>query len=295
MFNKVIVGIDELTHGRDALALATRLASEDGQLLLAHVFFDGTERTRRANVSRSRGELQFARRLLADARDALGRDAELCPVPSASVGTGLHMLAEHRRADLIVVGSAERGPIGRLLHGDDLRDALEGAPCAVAVAPRAYADRVHRIDTVAIGYDGTVEATHALSVGREFAAERDGHVVVCEVVPRSPQGFAEARHRSEEEISRELSGVRARLQALGDDLEVHAAYGDPAEELAFYGARVDLLIVGSRNFGKPGSLRHGRTTMQLGMLARCPLIVLPRPVTGAEGHPMIGSEGRLVA
>jgi nucleotide-binding universal stress UspA family protein len=114
-------------------------------------------------------------------------------------------------------------------------------------------------------------------------------VVVCEVVQPSPCGFAEARHPNEDEIRRQLDGARERLQSLGDDLDVHAAFGHPAEELAFYGARSDLLIVGSRNFGQPGQLRHGRTTLQLGMLARCPLIVLPRPVTGSE-RPLASSQ-----
>ena len=36
---------------------------------------------------------------------------------------------------------------------------------------------------------------------------------------------------------------RARALAALGDVEPHAAYGEPAEELALYGASVDLLIV----------------------------------------------------
>jgi len=66
------------------------------------------------------------------------------------------------------------------------------------------------------------------------------------------------------------------------DVEAHAAYGDPAEELALFGASVDLLIVGSRGYGPIGRLVHGSTSQRLVRLARCPVLVLPRNVAGAE-------------
>ena len=40
-----------------------------------------------------------------------------------------------------VVSSSGRGLLGRVTVGDDTRAALDGAPCAVAVAPAGYADR----------------------------------------------------------------------------------------------------------------------------------------------------------
>lgn len=50
----------------------------------------------------------------------------------------------------------------------------------------------------------------------------------------------------------EVQEAVERILALGD-VEPHAAYGEPAEELALPGASVDLLIVGSRNYGPPGT------------------------------------------
>ena len=66
-----------------------------------------------------------------------------------------------------------------------------------------------------------------------------------------------------------------RIAALGG-VEPHAAYGQPAEELALYSASLDLLIVGARGYGAVGRLIHGTTSQQLAHTARCPLLVLTR-------------------
>jgi nucleotide-binding universal stress UspA family protein len=51
----------------------------------------------------------------------------------------LHELAELTDADLLVIGSSRRGLLGRALIGGDTRAALNGASCAVAIAPPATA------------------------------------------------------------------------------------------------------------------------------------------------------------
>ena len=43
-----------------------------------------------------------------------------------------------------------------------------------------------------------------------------------------------------------------------------------------YSASLDLLIVGSRDYGPIGRLVHGSTSQQLARMARCPLLVLTR-------------------
>jgi len=48
-------------------------------------------------------------------------------------------LAQERAADLIVVGSSRHAFLGRILLGDDARESLDGAPCAVAIAPHEFA------------------------------------------------------------------------------------------------------------------------------------------------------------
>jgi Universal stress protein family len=52
--------------------------------------------------------------------------------------------------------------------------------------------------------------------------------------------------------------------------------GGAAEELALYGASLDLLVIGSRGYGPVGRLVHGSTSRQLARAARCPVLVLAR-------------------
>ena len=72
-----------------------------------------------------------------------------------------------------------------------------------------------------------------------------------------------------------------RIAGLGG-VEPHAAYGQPAEELALYSASLDLLIVGARGYGPVGRLIHGSTSQQLAHTARCPLLVLTRAAYAIE-------------
>lgn len=81
------------------------------------------------------------------------------------------MLAEATGADLLVVGSSRRGLLGRVLLGDDTRAALNGAPCAVAVAPSGYCQEPDLMREIPVGCNASAESEHALTVARSFADE----------------------------------------------------------------------------------------------------------------------------
>jgi len=83
-------------------------------------------------------------------RDALGG-----PVVRASISPGesdpadgLRELAVEHRAQLLVVGSSHRGPVGRIFPGSVGRKLLRGAPCPLAIAPRGFAGRPHALEAV---------------------------------------------------------------------------------------------------------------------------------------------------
>jgi nucleotide-binding universal stress UspA family protein len=282
MFDKIIVGIDGLSGGRDALVLAKELAGDAGEIALTHVFIESQLPARGSPGVFQAGEREHSRELLEAVRSESGLDAKLYPVASYFTGRGLHELAEQIGADLIVVGSSRRGLIGRVFQGDDMRAALNAAPCAVAVAPSGYAERSSILAEIGVGYDGSPESQHALSVARQLAAEHGARVSAFEAVSPPPSSFTDAHHPDQATLEAEVKEARERLAALGD-VDAHAAYGEPAEELTLYGASVDLLIVGSRGYGPLGRLIHGRTSLQLAHSARCPLLVLPR--AGAPDGP----------
>jgi len=281
MFRKVIVGVDGHSGARDAVALAKDLAAGDGKLALANVRRADRTRDRHASGALTPDEDQRATWILSAARREAGIEAALLVVGSPSVGQGLHELAELHRADLLVVGSNGLGRVGRVMLGDDTRDALNGVRCAVAVAPAGYAERTAWLGEIGVGYDGSPESEDALSVARQLATDRGARLSAFEAVSLSRDG------RGTDGVHYELvDEARARIAALGD-IEPHAAYGDPAEELAMYGASVDLLVVGSRGYGPLGRLVHGSTSQVLARTARCPLLVLTR---GAAAQALSDSE-----
>ncbi len=295
MFTNVIVGVDGEQGGRDAIALAKNLLSAGGELTVAHVHLGdpGFARDTRMALADAERERSFA--LLQAAANELGVEATRLSVVSSSIGRGLHELAERQNADLLVVGSCRRGLIGRVFVGDDTRAELNGAPCAVAIAPAGQADQPTLQREIGVGYDGSPESEHALAVARELARERGAKLSAFEAVSIPSRFFASGTGTLVEAIPDYVERARAQIAALGG-VEPHAAYGIVAEELALYSASLDLLVVGSRSYGPLGRLIHGSTSQRLARTARCPLLVLTRGApAGRTVNPAENGQASVVA
>ncbi|HTU78430.1 MAG TPA: universal stress protein [Solirubrobacteraceae bacterium] len=265
MFENTLIGVDGGWGGRDAIALARSLSGADARLTLAYV-----------HSGEVAEEMQDCEALLERERALAGVQAELRGVVAPSPGRGLHKQAEGQGADLLVVGSCSHGVFGRAMLGDDTRAALNGAPCAVAVAARGFAERPARIARVGVGYDGSPESAAALVCARELAAASGARVHAQEVIPPPPVSFAglvtPAIGGYIEEMLRE---AQARMSKLAD-VEARAVYGLAGEELAAFGEKLDLLVVGSRGYGPVRRLVSGCTSDYLERHARCSLLVLAR-------------------
>jgi nucleotide-binding universal stress UspA family protein len=274
MFKQIVVGVDGREGGDDAVALAKLIVAEDGQLTLAHVFGGDAHAHRGAGAAYAVSEGERAAALLETVREQAGVEAHLRWRGSSSVGRGLHEFCDVVGADLLVVGSSRRGLLGRVLIGDDTRAALNGAQCAIAIAPTNYSQRPRAIREIGVGYDGSPESERALSVARTLGARFGARLSAFEAVSL-PTYALTGPGAVENTPERLVQDARERIAALGGT-EPHAAYGQPAEELALYSASLDLLIVGSRGYGPTGRLIHGSTSQQLAHTARCPLLVLTR-------------------
>jgi nucleotide-binding universal stress UspA family protein len=275
MFGHVLVGVDEHEGSRDAITLGRKLLAPDGELTLAHVYAGDPHVYRSTSAAYEAAEQDRALELLGRAREELGLDVSLRAGGAPSVGRGLHELAEQQEADLLVVGSTRRGLFGRVLISDDTRAALNGAPCAVAVAPAGYAHEPVVMREVGVGYDGSPESAHALELARELASGFGAKLSAFTAVSASARAFAPGELLLSEVIAQLVGQALEDIGALGG-VEPHAAYGEAAEELALYSASLDLLVVGSRGYGPLGRLVHGSTSLRLARTARCPLLVLPR-------------------
>jgi nucleotide-binding universal stress UspA family protein len=213
-------------------------------------------------------------------RGETGVEAHLRCYRSSSVGRGLHELCEVIGADLLVVGSSRRGLLGRVLIGDDTSVALNGAPCAIAIAPSNYSQQPGMTREIGVGYDGSPESEHALSVARTLAVAWAAKLSALEAVSLPSYAFV-GPGAADNAPQCLVEDALERIAGLGG-VEPHAAYGQPAEELALYSASLDLLIVGARGYGPVGRLIHGSTSQQLAHTARCPLLVLTRAAHAIE-------------
>ena len=291
MFGRTIVGVDGSSGGRDAIALARQLVGPDGKLTLAHVVAWGPFVSRAAYAAGERtkpAEQDRAEELLRTARDQAGVASHRSAIStkvmwSPSVERGLHELAESEGADLLVLGSSRRGMLGRVLVGDHTRAGLNGAPCAVAIAPAGYCDHFGAIRRIGVGYDASPESNTALEVARQLAAARHAELSACTAVSAPLPTIGPGPLPLSEVIEPLLHNARERITELGG-VEPLAGYGPPVEVLANYSASVDLLVVGSRSYGPIGRLVHGSTSNELARTARCALLVLPRSARNAVSN-----------
>jgi nucleotide-binding universal stress UspA family protein len=276
MFKNVLVGVDGTANGRDAIALASRLIDPACRPTLVHVHPGEFHPLHAVTPARLSEEERSSVELLEVERAATGVDAEILSVVAPSPGAGLHRLAEERGADLIAVGSCGRSALGRAMIGDDTRAALNGAPCAVAIAARGYAGHPIALGKVGVAYNGSPESETALASARELAEASDASVYALEVVSIPTYAFTglmtppmgdsmDAMLAEAKERMGKLAGVH------GD-----AVYGLAGEELSAFGNELDLLVVGSRGYGPIKRLVLGSTSAYLERHARCSLLVLVR-------------------
>jgi nucleotide-binding universal stress UspA family protein len=284
MFRNVLVGVDGRVGGQDAISLASRLLAADGELTLAHVHNGGLRPPHAYSQDLLDAELKGAQQLLEQERAAADVQAQLVTFACGSPGRGLHLLAEQRAADLLVVGSCSRGAFGRAMLGDDTKASLNGAPCAVAIAVKGYAEHPVPLASVGVGYDGSQKSQVALVTARALASQYRSSIQALEVIAIPTYAFAGVVPSAlGEDIELMLGQARERLSRL-EDVHGRAVYGFPGGELATFSREVELLIVGSRGYGPMRRLMLGSTSEYLERHAHCSLVVVPRGVSGASGN-----------
>src|SRR3954452_2498444 len=276
MFAHVIAGIDGTDGGLDAVALARLRGAQRLTLVGAYPGdplpgWDGPavddEPVRDAVLDD-----------LEEAPLAPGITTRRWPAADPSPARALQHVAAVTRADVICVGSSRHGALARILLGDVGRSLLDGAPCSVAVAPRGYAELGVAPRRVAVGYTGTPESDKALERAADWALDHGAHlsVEIAWEVPhrilalgRSP-GYAEAYHRAAQwAMGRALDAAPAAT--------VDVTAGSATDVLLDAARRCDLLVLGSRQWGAPGTVCSGSTTSHLLQHAAGPVLVVPRP------------------
>ncbi len=278
---KILVGFDGSDGGRDALEAARVLGSEAGaSVMVASVLFSGPLQIDLAGLDEE--EAREAEPLFEQAREKLaGLDVATRAYGGGSPAAILTLLAEREEFDVIVVGSPHRGPVGRVLIGSVARNLLNGAPRAVLVAPKGYATEDHGFfRTIAVGYDGTPEAEHALRSAEAIARHSNAMLRILTVVAPpvfipGAVGYTPVPIPVEPDkiLNEALESVDPKLGAEKRQLD-----GSPAEVLARECEDgVDLLVLGSRGYGPVTRVLVGSVSRRAAQEAPCPVLVVPRP------------------
>jgi len=291
MSSTIIVGFDGRDHAADALALGRLLAGRTGSKLLVVCAYPedplgesgaaadiGTDVRNDAEAA-----LDRARALTADAGETV--DVEYHALAGSKPSQVLHDLAERTEAVAIVVGATHHGAAVRLLTGSTPERVLDGSPCAVAVAPVGYAERVP-VGTaplrIAVAFDDSPEAAHALDVAAGLARRANGTLRVVTAVngavglypPLDPGAYAEIADVARTAARERLDAAVARL----DGLQVDSAVldGEPAIVLLEDANDDDLLVTGSGGKGPFRRVLMGSVSTTLLREATCPVVVVPR-------------------
>ena len=282
MYSKIIAGYDGRPSSEDALALAKAIAEITGaELTAAGIFLDdpfwgGPDPNFEELEAETRKQIESA---------AKAAGAKPVTRPSSSNARGLHDLAEETGADLIVVGSASAGKVGRVLAGNVALSLLHGSPCAVAVAPRGYAGRsTHAVKEVTVGYDGSPESRAAVNDALEFARSAKASLKVVAVVEPPPVSYGKGAGQGRQELAQAIEEIMRSeldelLDELPDDVQVDAvlATGDPAQALAEVAVEDGgVLFAGSRGYGPLRRVLLGSVSRDLVSSVPCAVIVHPR-------------------
>jgi nucleotide-binding universal stress UspA family protein len=292
----IVVGFDGTDSGEDAVALGLLLARAARAVPLVAVVHPGEYPI---GVGRVDAEWvafmhQQAQELLGRARRVVGdaAGAEFREVSAASESRGLHELAEQEQAELVVVGSASRGPFGRTFPGSTGDRLLQGSACPVAVAPRGLREQPPaELATIAVAFLDTPEAHQALQAAAALAERAGARLRLVSVMPRPAEVLMPVLGRDAEEAftatTREvfrgalddaLAGLGDRVQAGGELLE-----GDVVDTLATLDRRdADLLVCGSRSYGPLRRVLLGGVSSRLLRRAALPLLVVPRSGEAGE-------------
>lgn len=283
MFASVLAGFDASDQARDALALARALTDPDGRLAVCCVYPPDPPLVEPIPPSQStRAEAESR---LEAAREALGDDPRTVYVTrrNRSTADGLQTEAEERGSDLIVVGSSHRGMIGRVLPGSVTRQVLQAAPCAVAVAPRGlHLTGIERPRAIGLAYDGSEQSQVALALAGRLARRSGATITVIAVVDVVAEmgGWAAAWSYGELQEAERQSAKAWVDEAVGALTDVTATgvvrEGGAAEELILATEELDLLVVGSRNYGPLRRALLGTVSGRVCEHAHCPVLVVPR-------------------
>ena len=280
MAGTVVIAHNATPEADDGVALAALLVRLDhDRIVVARVLQDLFE-----HAGASRAEQREVAHRVEETRAHVagrlpdGRRVDIVPVLDPSVGRGLHDIAEREQARMLVLGSSHHGQLGRVLLGGTAELVINGAPCAVAVAPPGFRERgTLEPPVIGVAYDGSVAADAALGLAAELASEASVPLRLLSV--QAPWWDRPIRHGIPDPADT-LAAGRERVSGLGgavEQVENDLLHGDPGARLAEQTAELGLLVMGTRGRGGLRRALLGSVSTHVMRHAQCPVAVCPAP------------------
>ena len=284
---QILIATDGSEQGTAAVRAVTTFpwpvgARARGVIVRSHVIASEVPEFALADIERSlAGVAAAARKILA----RRWPDAEVRVIDGRTVDA-ITTYAERVNARAIVLGSRGHGPIARLLLGSTSLGVVRRMRHAALVV-RGSSRGVTR---VALGFDGSPSARHALAWLTGLQVPKGGGVTIVRVLeqtrlpslamlPPSARNVlasqaAAAGAAEETRVGRETAAVAATLRQAGWKVDIALRKGAPLHELlaATERARAQLLVVGARGHSVVERLLLG--SVAEGALHRCPVSVL---------------------
>lgn len=286
---RIAAGVNGYPEGRDAAVLASTIAGMVGAELMLVAVHPDPMVVLPVELGWA-GMRKEAERLLRETRDAVAPGARIVVETDWSVPRALERVVQREHRSLLVIGSSRRGPDGHVRIGRLTRQLLSHSRCALAVAPRGFAEQpIRRLTRIGAGYDGAPESEAALALAGSLAISAGATLrvrgVVDDRVPMvgwqtagAEQALSMWEELLEPQVATLLERARSAAEATGAELaDVDVRRGRPADALIELCREVDLLVIGSRRWGVAARVLLGRTGEALLHDSSVPVLVVPRP------------------
>ena len=268
----LVVGYDRRAQERSPVEFGVAAARCTGASLIVACAYASVTAAERLGPSQTNDRS----RTLGDDGDGVpsaGIRIEWRDLHQANVARALHETAESLRAALLVVGSVRRAATRRL-PGSLVERVMHGAPCPIAVVPHGW-DATRRCNTIGVAYVDTPEGREALRGAHALAHRARARLRVVTAIDGECEDVA-GQHGVHTVLAELASGVPVQTAAL---------QGEPVDVLVRASRHLDVLVCGSRGYGRPGIVSLGGVGRWVARRGHCPVIMVPR---GAEPGQTLG-------
>jgi nucleotide-binding universal stress UspA family protein len=237
---------------------------------------------------------RYADEAISDARTVLGESvrAEYVTRPARSATEGLIATATELDADLIVLGSARHGPLGRFTLGSVTTEMLHSAPLPVVLTPRGHRPSSDaRLQRVTCAFAGSTLSRTAFDAAVQLARRHHVPLRLATLVVRDRQmypsevGYDAERLVEQQWRSQASQSQEKALAEVPEDVRVEARvvggrdWEDALDSLPW--EEGEVLVVGSSRLGPVARLFLGSNSTKIIRSSPVPVLVIPR---GADVH-----------